>query len=67
MIFDKIGAIRITPARFFGFRATLFTLVIALTSCLRRTSMCSSPIPLRWKSCHTATKSLRARLVELRF
>ena len=33
MIFDKIGAIRITPARFFGFWATLFTLVIALTSC----------------------------------
>ena len=32
MIFDKIGAIRITPARFFGFWATLFTLVLSAIS-----------------------------------
>ena len=32
-ILNKIGAIRVTPARFFGFWAILFTLVLALTSC----------------------------------
>ena len=32
-ILNKIGAIRLTPARFFGFWAILFTLVLALTSC----------------------------------
>lgn len=33
MIFDKIGATRLTPARFFGFWAILFSFVLALTSC----------------------------------
>lgn len=33
MILDKIGAVRLTPVRFFGFWATLFTLVFALSSC----------------------------------
>ena len=32
-ILNKIGAIRVTPARFFSFWAILFTLVLALTSC----------------------------------
>ena len=32
-ILNKIGATRVTPARFFGFWAILFTLVLALTSC----------------------------------
>ena len=32
-IINKIGEIRLTPARFFGFWAILFTLVLALTSC----------------------------------
>lgn len=33
MILDKIGAMRLTPVRFFGLWATLFTLVFALSSC----------------------------------
>ena len=32
-ILNKIGKIRLTPARFFGFWAILFTLVLSLTSC----------------------------------
>ena len=32
-ILNKIGAIRVTPARFFGFWAILFALVFTLTSC----------------------------------
>ena len=32
-IINKIGKIRLTPARFFGFWAILFSLVLALTSC----------------------------------
>lgn len=32
-ILNKIGEIRLTPARFFGFWAILFSLAIALTSC----------------------------------
>ncbi len=32
-ILNKIGEIRLTPARFFGFWAILFTFVLALTSC----------------------------------
>lgn len=32
-IFNKIGAIRVTPARFFGFWAALFALVFAFSSC----------------------------------
>lgn len=32
-ILNRIGAISVTPARFFGFWALLFTLVFSLTSC----------------------------------
>lgn len=32
-ILNKIGAMRLTPARFFGFWAILFTLVFTLSSC----------------------------------
>lgn len=32
-ILNKIGAMRLTPARFFGFWAILFALVFTLTSC----------------------------------
>lgn len=32
-ILNRIGAIRVTPARFFGFWAILFALVFTLTSC----------------------------------
>ena len=32
-ILNKIGAIRVTPVRFFGFWAILFALVFALSSC----------------------------------
>ena len=32
-ILNKIGAMRLTPARFFGFRAILFALVFTLSSC----------------------------------
>lgn len=32
-ILNKIGATRLTPARFFGFWAILFTLILTLSSC----------------------------------
>ena len=32
-IINKIGEIRLTPARFFGFWAILFTLILTLSSC----------------------------------
>ena len=32
-ILNKIGAMRLTPARFFGFWIALFAIVLALTSC----------------------------------
>lgn len=32
-ILNRIGATRVTPARFFGFWATLFLLIFTLTSC----------------------------------
>ena len=32
-ILNKIGEIRLTPARFFGFWAILFTLILTLSSC----------------------------------
>ena len=32
-ILNRIGAIRVTPARFFCFWAVLFALVFSLTSC----------------------------------
>jgi len=32
-ILNRIGAIRVTPARFLGFWAALFTLVLTFTSC----------------------------------
>lgn len=32
-ILNKIGAVRLTPARFFGFWITLFAILLALTSC----------------------------------
>ncbi|WP_305152566.1 DUF3872 domain-containing protein [uncultured Duncaniella sp.] len=32
-ILNKLGAIRVTPFRFFGFWATIFALVFALSSC----------------------------------
>ncbi len=32
-ILNKIGAMRLTPARFFGFWAILFALVFTLSSC----------------------------------
>lgn len=32
-ILNKIGAVRVTPVRFFGFWAMLFALVFTLSSC----------------------------------
>lgn len=59
-ILNKIGATRVTPARFFGFWAILFTLVLALTSCSDDLDVQQS-YPSRWKSCHTATKLPKGR------
>jgi len=62
-ILNRIGAIRVTPARFFGFWAILFALVFSLCSCsddldvqplyslsahAPMTSMCSSHILSQW-------------------
>ena len=66
MIFDKIGAIRLTPARFFGFWAILFTLVLALTSCSDDLDVQQS-FPFTVKVMPFGDKITKGQTVELRF
>ena len=66
MILDKIGAIRLTPARFFGFWAILFTLVLALTSCSDDLDVQQS-FPFTVKVMPFGDKITKGQTVELRF
>ena len=66
MIFDKIGAIRVTPTRFFGFWAILFTLVVALTSCSDDLDVQQS-YPFTVEVMPYGDKITKGQTVELRF
>ena len=65
-ILNKIGAIRVTPARFFGLRAILFTLVLALTSCSDDLDVQQS-YPFTVEVMPYGDKIAKGETVELRF
>ena len=66
MILDKIGAVRLTPVRFFGFWVTLFTLVFALSSCSDDLDVQQS-YPFTVEVMPYADKIAKGQTVELRF
>lgn len=66
MIIDKIGATRLTPARFFGFWVILFTLVLALTSCSDDLDVQQS-YPFTVEVMPYGDKISKGQTVELRF
>ena len=65
-ILNKIGAIRVTRARFFGFWAILFTLVLALTSCSDDLDVQQS-YPFTVEVMPYGDKITKGQTVELRF
>ena len=65
-ILNRIGAIRVTPARFFGFWAVLFALVFALTSCSDDLDVQQS-YPFTVEVMPYADKIANGETVELRF
>lgn len=65
-ILNKIGAIRVTPAHFFGFWAILFTLVLALTSCSNDLDVQQS-YPFTVEVMPYGDKITKGQTVELRF
>lgn len=65
-ILNKIGATRVTPARFFGFWAILFTLVLALTSCSDDLDVQQS-YPFTVEVMPYGDKITKGQTVELRF
>lgn len=65
-IINKIGEIRLTPARFFGFWAILFTLVLALTSCSDDLDVQQS-YPFTVEVMPYGDKITKGQTVELRF
>ncbi len=66
MILDKIGATRLTPVRFFGFWAILFTLILALTSCSDDLDVQQS-YPFTVEVMPYGDKITKGQTVELRF
>lgn len=66
LILDKIGATRLSLARFFGFWAILFTLVLALTSCSDDLDVQQS-YPFSVEVMPYADKIAKGQTVELRF
>ena len=66
MILDKIGAMRLTPIRFFGFWATLFALVFALSSCSDDLNV-QQPYPFTVEVMPYGDKIKQGETVELRF
>lgn len=66
MILDKIGATRLSLARFFGFWAILFTLVLALTSCSDDLDVQQS-YPFTVEVMPYGDKITKGQTVELRF
>ena len=65
-IINKIGAIRVTPASFFGFWSLLFTLVLALTSCSDDLDVQQS-YPFTVEVMPYGDKITKGQTVELRF
>lgn len=65
-IFNKIGAMRLTPARFFGFWAALFVLVFAFSSCSDDLDVQQS-YPFTVEVMPFAEKIVKGQTVELRF
>lgn len=65
-ILSKIGAIRVTPTRFYGFWAILFTLVLALTSCSDDLDVQQS-YPFTVEVMPYGDKITKGETVELRF
>ena len=65
-ILNRIGAIRVTPARFFGFWATLFALVFTLSSCSDDLDVQQS-YPFTVEVMPFAEKIVKGQTVELRF
>ena len=65
-ILNKIGAIRVTPIRFFGFWATLFALVFALSSCSDDLDVQQS-YPFTVEVMPYGDKITKGQTVELRF
>lgn len=65
-ILNKIGAMRLTPARFFGFWIALFIIVFALTSCSDDLDVQQS-YPFTVEVMPYADKITAGQTVELRF
>ena len=65
-ILNKIGAMRLTPARFFGFWAILFTLILTLSSCSDDLDVQQS-YPFTVEVMPYADKITQGQTVELRF
>ena len=65
-ILNKIGAIRVTPVRFFGFWAILFALVFALSSCSDDLDVQQS-YPFTVEVMPYGDKITKGQTVELRF
>lgn len=63
---NKLGAIRVTPIRFFGFWATLFALVFALSSCNDDLDVQQS-YPFTVEVMPYGDKITKGQTVELRF
>jgi len=64
-ILNKIGAIRVTPGRFFGFWAILFALVFSLTSCSEDLDVQQS-YPFTVEVMPYADKIVQGQTIELR-
>ena len=65
-LISRIGAMRLTPARFFGFWAALFALVFALSSCSDDLDVQQS-YPFKVEVMPYAEKIVKGQTVELRF
>lgn len=65
-ILNKIGAMRLTPARFFGFWIALFAIVLALTSCSDDLDVQQS-YPFKVEVMPYGDKIKQGETVELRF
>lgn len=65
-LISRIGAIRVTPARFFGFWAALFALVFTLSSCNDDLDVQQS-YPFTVEVMPYAEKIVKGQTVELRF
>ncbi len=65
-LFSRIGAIRVTPARFFGFWVALFAILVSLTSCSDDLDVQQS-YPFTVEVMPYGDKITQGQTVELRF